>query len=52
MHDYICLVCGIGIRFLPLAEGGGAWVHVEPRTIENNLHNNTSDHNAVGPQVL
>jgi len=38
-----CKVCGIGVRWLPLAN---AWIHVEPRTLENNLHNNTPDHNA------
>jgi hypothetical protein len=40
-----CSVCGIGAR--PLLARPGVWVHVEPRTLDNDLHNGTRDHNAV-----
>jgi hypothetical protein len=43
----VCEVCGIGTRFLSLAGDGGAYIHAEPRTLANNLHNGTPDHNAV-----
>jgi hypothetical protein len=39
-----CEVCGIDARYLSIAQ---AWVHTEGRTLANNLHNGTPDHNAV-----
>lgn len=38
----LCTTCGIPTR--PTAYGP---VHAEPRTLENNLHNGTPDHNAT-----
>ena len=40
----VCRVCGIGVRYLSIPE---AWVHAEGRTLANNLHNNTPDHDAA-----
>lgn len=40
----ICARCGIAVTYLPIA---GVYVHAEPRTLANNLHNNTADHDAV-----
>lgn len=39
-----CQRCGIAVRRLPFLD---RWTHAEPRTLENNLHNGTPDHDAV-----
>lgn len=44
--------CGIPARLLPLARNvdtgeRGVFIHAEPRSLLNNLHNGTPDHNAV-----
>ena len=36
-----CIICGIDT--VSVINGV---IHAEPRTLENNLHNNTPDHNA------
>lgn len=53
----VCAVCGIGVHFMRLGrptfgltgpiDQPGVWIHNEPRTLENNLHNGTRDHDAV-----
>lgn len=40
-----CTICGIETRPFTRAESGV--IHAEPRTLENNLHNGTPDHNAT-----
>lgn len=56
----LCGRCGIGIHWMrvgrPVPTGAltapierGYWLHDEPRTLENNLHNGSPDHDAVGP---
>lgn len=37
-----CVICGI--ETIPTMS---SVIHAEPRTLENNLHNGTPDHNAV-----
>lgn len=43
MTDSLCCICGIATRTLI----GGQVIHAEPRSLDNNLHNGTPDHNAV-----
>lgn len=42
MNTPNCTICGIGTRKIM----GGFVIHAEPRTLANNLHNGTPDHNA------
>jgi hypothetical protein len=39
-----CVVCGIEAVYLSIPQ---AWIHAEPRTLANRLHNGAPDHNAV-----
>lgn len=40
----VCSVCGIAVIQLKMS---GLYIHAEPRTLANRLHNGTADHNAV-----